>query len=119
MKDIWEDRILGAPGLCRKTHRVEVVGLLAARCILTRTCEGQPRRFPAPNAARTCPHLHSKVDIHPPLKKVTVSKAMVMCVNRVLAMHAVLAATTLVMLTGYKLIADSGNQNTTSDNKAF
>ncbi len=26
----------------------------------------------APNAARTCPHLHSKVDTNPPLKQVTV-----------------------------------------------
>ncbi len=38
---------------------------------------------------------------------------MVMCVNRVLAMNVRLAATTLVMLMGYKLIADSGNQNKT------
>ncbi|KTF84544.1 hypothetical protein cypCar_00045517, partial [Cyprinus carpio] len=35
VKDIWEDRVLGAPGLCRETHGVEVVGLLAACCILT------------------------------------------------------------------------------------
>ncbi len=35
VKDIWEDRILGAWGLCRETHGVEVVGVLAARCILT------------------------------------------------------------------------------------
>ncbi len=41
-----------------------------------------------------------------------------MCVNRVLAVLARLAAAALPMLTGYKLIADSGNQNRTSDNKA-
>ncbi len=34
-KDIWEDCILGAQGLCRETHGVEVVGVLAACCILT------------------------------------------------------------------------------------
>ncbi len=28
-------RVLGARGLCRETHGVEVVGVLAARCILT------------------------------------------------------------------------------------
>ncbi len=38
------------------------------------------------------------------------------CVNRVLA---VLAGPALAMLTGYKLIADSGNQNKTCDNKAL
>ncbi len=41
---------------------------------------------------------------------------MVMCVNRVLA---VLATAALAVLTGYKLIVDSGNQNKTSDNKAL
>ncbi len=35
VKDIWEDRVLGAWGLCRETHGVEVVGVLAAHCILT------------------------------------------------------------------------------------
>ncbi len=35
VKDIWEDRVPGARGLCRETHGVEVVGVLAARCILT------------------------------------------------------------------------------------
>ncbi len=35
VKYIWEDRVLGAQGLCRETHRVEVVGVLEARCILT------------------------------------------------------------------------------------
>ncbi len=44
---------------------------------------------------------------------------MVMCVNRVLAVLASLAATALALLTGYKLITDSGNQNKPSDNKAF
>ncbi len=94
VKDIWEDRVLGARGLCRETHGV-VVGVLAACCILTRTCERQPGMFPAqfaapsagpafpaarwsasprppapdaPNAARTHPHLHSNVDTNPPLK---------------------------------------------------
>ncbi len=43
---------------------------------------------------------------------------MVMCVNRVLAVLARLAAAALTVLTGYKLIADSGNQNRASDNKA-
>ncbi len=28
----------------------------------------------APNAARTCPHLHTKVDTNPPLKQVTVKQ---------------------------------------------
>ncbi len=41
-----------------------------------------------------------------------------MCVNRVLAVLARPAATALAVLTGYKLIEDSGNQNRTSDNKA-
>ncbi len=44
---------------------------------------------------------------------------MVVCVNRVLAVLASLAAAALVVLTRYKLIADSGNQNKTSDNKAL
>ncbi len=35
VKAIWEDRVLGARGLCRKTHGVKVVGVLAASCILT------------------------------------------------------------------------------------
>ncbi len=35
VKGIWEDRVPGAWGLCRETHGVEVVGVLAARCILT------------------------------------------------------------------------------------
>ncbi len=35
VKDIWEDRVPGARGLCRETHGVEVVGELAAYCILT------------------------------------------------------------------------------------
>ncbi len=34
VKDIWEDRIPVAWGLCRETHGVKVVGVLAARCIL-------------------------------------------------------------------------------------
>ncbi len=34
MKEIWEDHVPVA-GLCRETHGVEVVGVLAARCILT------------------------------------------------------------------------------------
>ncbi len=38
------------------------------------------------------------------------------CVNRVLA---VLAAPAMAMLMGYKLIADSGNQNKTCHNKAL
>ncbi len=41
-----------------------------------------------------------------------------MCVNRVLAVLVRQAAAALAVLTGYKLIADSGNQNRTSDNKA-
>ncbi len=44
---------------------------------------------------------------------------MVMCVNRVLAVLASLAAVALVVLVSYKLIANSGNQNKTSDNKAL
>ncbi len=48
VKDIWEDRAPGALGLCRETHGVEVVGVLAARCILTPDLwECQPRMFPA------------------------------------------------------------------------
>ncbi len=35
VKDIWEDRIPGARGLGRESHGVEVVGVLAVRCILT------------------------------------------------------------------------------------
>ncbi len=35
VKDIWEDRVQGARGLCRETHGIEVVGVLAAGCILT------------------------------------------------------------------------------------
>ncbi len=89
VKDIWEDRVPGAQGLCRETHGVEVVGLLAARCI-PQTCERQPGMFPAllsvssagpasqaacgsvsprppaaPIAVWTCPHLHSKVETNP------------------------------------------------------
>ncbi len=30
VKDIWEDRVQGARGLCRETHGIEVVGVLAA-----------------------------------------------------------------------------------------
>ncbi len=42
-----------------------------------------------------------------------------MCVNTVLAVLASVAAAALAVLTGYKLIADLGNQNKTSDNKAL
>ncbi len=35
VKAICDDRVPGARGLCRETHGVEVVGALAARCILT------------------------------------------------------------------------------------
>ncbi len=35
VKDIWEDRVPGARGLCRETYGVEVVGLLAVCSILT------------------------------------------------------------------------------------
>ncbi len=42
-----------------------------------------------------------------------------MCVNRVLAVLARLAAAALVVLMAYKLIADSGNLNKTSDNKVL
>ncbi len=35
VKAIWEDRVPGARGLCRKTHGVKAVGVLAASCILT------------------------------------------------------------------------------------
>ncbi len=45
VKDIWKDCIPGAQGLWRETHGVEVVGVLAARCILA--CERQPGMFPA------------------------------------------------------------------------
>ncbi len=44
VKDIWEDRVPGARGLCRETHGIEVV---AACCYLPRTCECQPGMFPA------------------------------------------------------------------------
>ncbi len=30
VKDIWKDRVPGARGLCRETHGVEVVGVLAS-----------------------------------------------------------------------------------------
>ncbi len=46
-----------------------------------------PRPPAAPDAARTCPHLHTKVDTNLPLKQVTV-KQWKMCVNRVLAVLA-------------------------------
>ncbi len=35
VKDIWDDHVPGARGLCRETHGVEVVGVLAERIILT------------------------------------------------------------------------------------
>ncbi len=35
VKAICDNRVPGARGLCRETHGVEVVGVLAARCILT------------------------------------------------------------------------------------
>ncbi len=35
VKAICDDRVPGARGLCRETYGVEVVGVLAARCILT------------------------------------------------------------------------------------
>ncbi len=47
--------------------------------------------------------------------KASNSKTMLMCVNTVLAVLASLVAAALAVLTGYKLIADSGNQNKTSD----
>ncbi len=75
----------------------------------------QPPAPAAPNAAQTCLHLHSKVDSDPPLKPVTV-KHWYICVNRVLA---VLAAPSLAMLMGYELIAYSGDQNKTCDDKAL
>ncbi len=101
VKDIWEDRVPGARGLYRETHVVKVVGVLAAHCIFPQTCKHQPGMIPALlsalsagpaspaargsaspqppvpaalNAARTCPHLHSKVDTNPPLKQVTVKQ---------------------------------------------
>ncbi len=101
VKDIWEDRVLGARGLCRETHRVEMVGVLAymRAAYLPQTFERQPGMFlallsspsarpsllaacrsaspqppAAPNAARMCPHLHSKVDINTPLKQLTVEQ---------------------------------------------
>ncbi len=64
------------------------------------------------------PHLHSNVNTNQSkIKaiKASDSETMVMCVNRVLAVLASLAAATLAVLTRYKLIADSGNQNKTSD----
>ncbi len=45
VKAICDDRVPGARGLCRETHGVEVVGVLAAR--LPRTYERQPEMFPA------------------------------------------------------------------------
>ncbi len=35
VKAICDDHVPGARGLCRETHGVKVVGVLAARCILT------------------------------------------------------------------------------------
>ncbi len=35
VKAIWEDHVLGAWGLCRETHGVEVVRVSAACCLLT------------------------------------------------------------------------------------
>ncbi len=51
--------------------------------------------------------------------KASNSETMVMCVNRVLAVLASVATAVIAVLTVYKLIADSGNQNKTSDNKVL
>ncbi len=96
MKEIWEDHVPVAWGLCRETHGVEVVGVLAARCILTPDLWASAGMFPAllsapstgsaspaarrsasprspasaaRNAARTCSHLYTKVDTNPPVKQ--------------------------------------------------
>ncbi len=90
VKAICDDRVPGARGLCRETHGVEVVGVLAARCILTPDLSPSARDvssvafrflswacFPSSSwilTARTCPHLHTKVDTNPPLKQVTVKQ---------------------------------------------
>ncbi len=83
VKDIWEDRVLGARGLCRETHGVEVVvpALLSAPSAGPASPPGLESASPTassssytPNAARTRPHLHSKVDTNPPLKQVTVNQ---------------------------------------------
>ncbi len=82
MKDIWEDRVPGARGLCRETRRVQVVGVLFP-ALLSISSAGPTSqatrgsvspRPPAPAAARTCPHLHSKVDTDPPTKEVRVKQ---------------------------------------------
>ncbi len=141
VKAIWEDRVPSARGLCRKTHGVEVVGVLAARCILTPDLWASARDvssiafrflswacFPSSlwirlstASSSSCTECSSNVS-SPALKgrhksaiKASNSETMVnvcMCVKRVLA---VLAAPALALLTGYKLIADSGNQNKTCD----
>ncbi len=83
------------------------------------SCSPRPRAIAAPNAARTCPHLHSKVDTNLPLKQITAKQwymCVCVCVKRVLA---VLAAPALAFLMGYMLIADSGNKNKTCDNKVL
>ncbi len=51
--------------------------------------------------------------------KASNSETMLMCVNIVLAVLARLAAAALAVRMAYKLIADSGNQNKTSDNKVL
>ncbi len=111
VKDIWEDCVLGAQGLCRETHGVEVVGVLAARCIhsLDSSCTEC-------SLNASSPALKGR---HKSAIKASNSETMVICVNKVLAVLASLAAAALAVLTGYKLIVDSGNQNKTSDNKAL
>ncbi len=86
VKDIWEDHVPDARGLCRETHEVEVVGVLSACSILTpdlwpstrdvssvalhsvsQAARGSVSPLPpapaAPNAARTCPQIAYFVEI--------------------------------------------------------
>ncbi len=80
MKDIWEDRVPGARGLCRETHRVQVVGVLFPALLsifsagpTSQATRGSVSPWP-PAPARACPHLHTKVDTDPPTKQVRVKQ---------------------------------------------
>ncbi len=143
VKAIWEDCVPGARGLCRETHGVEVVGVLAARCTLTPDLSARDVSsiafrflswacFPSSSWIRlstasssSCTECSSNVSSpalkgrHKSATKASNSETMVnvcmcVCVKRVLA---VLTAPALALLTGYKLIADFGNQNKACYNK--
>ncbi len=73
-----------SPGCFQHCSPLHQLGLIC------RSASPWPPAPAAPNAARTCPHLHSKVNTNPPLKQVTV-KLCEMCINRVIAVLAAAA----------------------------